>query len=256
MNLHRDRSRLLAELRREGIRDQRVLASIGQVSRETFISPRLFSQSYSNRALPIDCGQTISQPYIVALMTEALEPRATDRVLEIGTGCGYQTAVLSELVSEIFTVERFAELSHQAEDRLKHHGIHNVHCRVGDGTRGWPEHAPFDGIIVTATSPTVPTALVEQLAEGGRLVIPVGPGKDQMLMLLRKVGGKIESTPLCACRFVRLVGHEGWPSEHGPEVAAAEEGPSEVSNVSNGPSAAASQGGQRPGPSGGEQGTV
>jgi protein-L-isoaspartate(D-aspartate) O-methyltransferase len=166
--------------------------------------------AYEDRPLPIGSDQTISQPYIVALSTEALGLDPTHRVLEVGTGSGYQTAILAELAGEVFTVERLPELSASAQDRLAALGYRNVRFRVGDGTRGWPEEGPFDAILVTAGAPRVPGGLLSQLAPHGRLVIPVGGRFSQELILVRRDGEQWVQRRLCPCTFVPLIGEEGW----------------------------------------------
>lgn len=208
--LDRARRGLLRELRRKGIRDPRVLAAIGKVPRHLFVLPEYLSAAYEDHPLPIGLGQTISQPYIVALSTEALELSGEDKVLEIGTGSGYQTAILAELAKEVFTVERIPDLSWEAAERLRRLGYRNVRFRVGDGTKGWPEEAPFPAIVVTAAAPRVPPSLLAQLGEGGRLVIPVGGRVEQDLWLVRKEQGKPVYEHLCPVSFVPLIGEEGW----------------------------------------------
>jgi protein-L-isoaspartate(D-aspartate) O-methyltransferase len=199
------------QLKRRDIRDQAVLAAMGRVPRERFVPARMAAQAYADRALPIDCDQTISQPYIVALMTQALECSGQETVLEIGTGSGYQTAVLAEVAGEVISIERHAALSRQAGAVLAELGLENVTLVVGDGTLGWPGHAPYDRIIVTAAAAECPPALFEQLVEGGILVIPVG-GKDcQTLQAIRKQAGEPQRSNLSPCRFVPLVGAQGWP---------------------------------------------
>jgi len=200
----------LAELRALGIRDERVLSAMARVPRHLFVPPELVPYAYEDRPLPIGAGQTISQPYIVALSTQALELSPQDRVLEIGTGSGYQAAVLAELAGEVYTVERLPELSQAARERLERLGYRNLHFRVGDGTKGWPDEAPFDAILVTAAAPKVPQSLVEQLAEGGRLVIPIGGRESQDLWLMRRRTRRLEKVYLCPCTFVPLIGEEGW----------------------------------------------
>lgn len=209
-DLTRARKELVAELRYKGIRDPRVLSAMEKVPRHLFVLPEYLPWAYDDRPLPIGLGQTISQPYIVALSTEALELSPEDKVLEIGTGSGYQTAILAELAKEVFTVERLAELSWEAQERLRRLGYRNVRFRVGDGTKGWPEEAPFPAILVTAAAPRVPPSLLEQLSEGGRLVIPVGGRFHQDLWLVRKKGGKPVYEHLCPVSFVPLIGEEGW----------------------------------------------
>lgn len=199
--------RLLMELRADGITDPDVLGAIERVPREKFVPDQFQDRAYENTALPIGEGQTISQPYIVALMTQALElfPRA--RVLEIGTGCGYQAAVLSHLCRRVYTIERHRNLARAATKRLEELGYSNVTTKVGDGSKGWPEQAPFDRIIATAAAEDdVPDALIDQLADGGILVAPIGASPfDQWLWSYRKKGEAIEKVRLCAVRFVPLV---------------------------------------------------
>ena len=197
------------QLARRGIRDQRVLRAMGRVPREAFVEEGLASSAYADSALPIDCEQTISQPVIVAMMTEALQLTGSQRVLEIGTGSGYQAAVLAELAAMVFTIERHAELSRQAERRLLQLGYHNVFLRVGDGSLGWPEEAPFDRIIVTAAAGECPPALWDQLVEGGVLVGPFGPAWEQALYEVHKIAGQPQSKLLTGCRFVPLISGPG-----------------------------------------------
>ncbi len=208
--LSRARRALVQELREKGIRDERVLSAIEKVPRHLFVLPEYLFAAYDDRPLPIGLGQTISQPYIVALSTEALELSGDEKVLEIGTGSGYQTAILAELAKEVFTVERLPELSWEAQERLRRLGYTNVHFRVGDGTKGWPEEAPFPAILVTAAAPRVPKSLLAQLSEGGRMVIPVGGRFHQDLWLVRKVGGEPVYEHLCPVTFVPLIGEEGF----------------------------------------------
>lgn len=184
---------------------------MGQVPRERFVPDDLAMMAYHDQALPLDHGQTVSQPYMVAAMTEALDPDPTDRVLEVGTGSGYQTAVLALLVAEVYSVERVPALSEAAGRRLDDLGLTNVHLRVGDGCSGWPEAAPFDGIVVTAGAPSVPLPLRDQLSpNGGRLVIPVGDRGLQTLYLYVRVGTELTAERLLECRFVPLVGDRAW----------------------------------------------
>jgi len=192
------------QIRNRGVKDSRVLAAMESVPRHEFVPKSLVNQAYNDHPLFIGGGQTISQPYIVALMTEILELEPRDRVLEIGTGSGYQAAVLSPLVDSVFTIEIIEELGTEAADRLERLGYDNVYVRIGDGYRGWPEKAPFDAIIVTAAPDAVPPALVEQLAEGGRMVIPVGTG-IQELVLIEKKDGKIVQQDITSVRFVPMV---------------------------------------------------
>jgi len=208
--LTRARRALVQELREKGIRDARVLSAMEKVPRHLFVLPEYLFAAYDDRPLPIGLGQTISQPYIVALSTEALELSGEEKVLEIGTGSGYQTAILAELAKEVFTVERLPELSLEAQERLRKLGYTNVRFRVGDGTKGWPEEAPFPAILVTAAAPRVPKSLFAQLSEAGRMVIPVGGRFHQDLWLVRKVGGEPVYEHLCPVTFVPLIGEEGF----------------------------------------------
>src|SRR5437899_11073809 len=188
-----ERQRMVQQqLEARGINDGRVLAAMAKVPREEFVPPESRAASYEDGPLPIGYGQTISQPYVVAFMTEQLDPKPTDRVLEIGTGSGYQAAVLAELVSKVYTIEIVEPLARRAEADLKRLGYTNVTVRAGDGYQGWPEAAPFDAIIVTCAPENVPEPLIAQLRDGGRMIIPVGPGGNQELVLLHKRGGKLE----------------------------------------------------------------
>jgi protein-L-isoaspartate(D-aspartate) O-methyltransferase len=189
-----------------GITNARVLAVMEKVPRHEFVPAELQPRAYDDRALPIGYDQTISQPYIVAFMTEQLDPKPTDRVLEIGTGSGYQAAVLAQLVAEVYTIEIIEPLAQRAEADLKRLGYTNIHVRAGDGCQGWPEAAPFDAIIVTCAPEKVPPPLVEQLRDGGRMIIPVGPMGDQELVLLRKQGKQLEKHAVLPVRFVPMTG--------------------------------------------------
>jgi protein-L-isoaspartate(D-aspartate) O-methyltransferase len=205
-NSAQQRAAMVAQqLSRRGIRDQRVLGAMGRVPREVFVADGLADEAYADSALPIDCEQTISQPVIVAMMTEALQLSGGERVLEIGTGSGYQAAILAELAAAVYSVERHAELSRQAGERLRRLGYRNVLLRIGDGALGWPEEAPFDRIIVTAAAEECPSALWQQLAEGGVLVGPFGPPSEQALYEMHKIGGQPQSKILTGCRFVPLL---------------------------------------------------
>jgi protein-L-isoaspartate(D-aspartate) O-methyltransferase len=190
------------QLRGRGISDPRTLRAMASVAREKFVPAELRARAYDDRPLPIGYGQTISQPYIVALMTEQIQPKPGQRVLEIGTGSGYQAAVLSELVTEVYTIEIVRPLAQRAEGLLRELGYKNVHVKAGDGYKGWPEHAPFDAIIVTAAPDHVPKPLVEQLREGGRMIIPVGGAGAQNLYLLEKRGGQVKQTAVIPVKFV------------------------------------------------------
>ncbi len=211
------RQMLDQQFRRRGISDESVLAAIGRVPREWFVLPELRDRSYADSALSIGAGQTISQPYIVGLTTQALCIGPDHRVLEIGTGSGYQTAILAELGSEVFTIERLPSLSLRARGILDARGYERIHFRIGDGTLGWPEEAPFDRIVVTAMAPELPPALFAQLREGGRMVVPIGTAERQRLELITKSAGQPTAEELCGCLFVKLIGAQGWsdPSENG-----------------------------------------
>ncbi len=189
-----------------GITNARVLAVMEKVPRHEFVPEQYRNRAYDDRPLPIGYDQTISQPYIVAYMTEQLDPKPKDRVLEIGTGSGYQAAVLAQLVAEVYTIEIIEPLAQRAEADLKRLGYTNIHVRAGDGYQGWPEAAPFDAIIVTCAPEKVPPPLVEQLKDGGRMIIPVGPLGDQELVLLRKQGKELEQHAVLPVRFVPMTG--------------------------------------------------
>ncbi len=205
------RRRMVEEqLRARGIGDERVLASMAKVPREQFIASEDRDKAYGDYPLPIGAGQTISQPYIVAAMLEALALQAEDRVLEIGTGTGYEAAVLGELAREVWTVERQADLADKAAQILAGLGYGNVHVVHGDGTLGLPEHAPFDKILVAAAAPRLPDTLVAQLKDGGRLAVPVGSRVEQQVQIVRKLRGELLVSPRDPCRFVPLVGEHGW----------------------------------------------
>src|SRR5438270_3412599 len=194
------------QLKPRGIHDERVLAAMVKVPREEFVPENLRAQSYSDNALPIGHDQTISQPFIVAFMTEQLRLQPNDRVLEIGTGSGYQTAVLAELVKEVYTIEIIEPLAKNASARLARLDYNNAHVKVGDGFQGWPEVAPFDAIIVTCAPDKVPQPLTEQLKDGGRMLVPVGSGIDQQLYLLEKKNGQLAQTAILPVRFVPMMG--------------------------------------------------
>jgi protein-L-isoaspartate(D-aspartate) O-methyltransferase len=191
------------------ITNRRVLAVMGKVPRHEFVPANARSFAYADHPLPIGHGQTISQPFIVAFMTEKLDPKTTDHVLEIGTGSGYQAAVLSELVATVHTIEIVAPLARRAETDLKRLGYTNVTVRAGDGYKGWPEADPFDAVIVTCAPDHVPQPLVDQLKEGGRMIIPVGAAQDQSLYLLEKKGNKVERRAILPVRFVPMTGEKG-----------------------------------------------
>jgi protein-L-isoaspartate(D-aspartate) O-methyltransferase len=202
-----ERQKMIEEqLKPRGIKDERILAAMGKVPREEFVPENLRDKSYSDNALPIGQNQTISQPFIVAFMTQQIRPQATDRVLEIGTGSGYQTAVLAELVKDVYTIEIVESLAKDASARLTRLGYNNAHVKVGDGYQGWPEVAPFDSIIVTCAPDKVPQPLTQQLKENGRMLVPVGSGMDQQLYLLEKKNGQLAQTAILPVRFVPMVG--------------------------------------------------
>jgi len=196
-----------------GIRDTRVLEAMGRVPRHEFVDPGMASQAYLDSPLNIGCKQTISQPYIVALMTESLRLTGTEKVLEIGTGSGYQTAILAELSRQVFSMERVTTLSNRARMVLYRLGYSNVTLRIGDGTLGWPEQAPFDAILVTAGAPSTPEVVkvyTDQLADGGRLILPRGGEESQDLIRIWKQQGALKEENLGPCRFVKLYGQHGW----------------------------------------------
>ena len=193
-----------------GIKDRRVLKAMLKVPRHLFVDEPLQYKAYDDMALPIGDGQTISQPYMVAVMTELLELKGNERVLEVGTGSGYQAAILAELAAEVFSIERMERLALRARERLRNLGYDNVHIITGDGTAGLPEKAPFDRIIITAGTPQIPEPLREQLADNGILVAPVGARFSQQLIRLRKAKGKITEEYHTPCVFVPLVGEYGW----------------------------------------------
>lgn len=192
------------------IRDPAVLQVMGRVPREDFLSQSYRSQAYADHPLPIGMGQTISQPYIVALMTQCLRLARNCEVLEVGTGSGYQTAILAELADRVFTIERHHELSEQAQTSLEKFGIANVEFAIGDGSRGWPEERQFDRIILTAAVPSIPLPLAAQLKSGGVLVAPVGGGSVQDLVVYDKRGDELVGQIVCGCRFVPLIGEHGF----------------------------------------------
>lgn len=211
MSYEASRARMVREqLIPQGITSQRVLDVMAQTPRHRFVQDALWSQAHGDFCLPIGAGQTISKPYVVARMTEALGLKGDESVLEIGTGCGYQTAVLASLASRVFSVERIKALHVQARQTLDKLHIINVLCTVDDGTLGWRQYAPYDAIIVTAGGPDIPQPLIDQLADPGRMVIPVGERENQQLIVLEKRDGEITRTPLDDVRFVSLIGDHGW----------------------------------------------
>lgn len=208
------RRRMVEEqLAARDVRSPAVLDAMRRVPREAFMASDVISNAYSDSAMPIDCDQTISQPYIVAKMTELLELTPQARVLEIGAGCGYQTAVLATLARHVYSIEWHKPLADAAYQRLGRLGYLNVTLRCGDGSLGWPEEAPFDRIILTAGPPEVPPALLDQLIDGGILVAPIGPLSDQMLIRMRRRGDRYETQEIMPVRFVPMVGAQGWRSQ-------------------------------------------
>lgn len=206
----RQRATLVRKLRRRGIRDERVLAAIGATPRERFVASAWEHEAYADTALPYASGQTISQPFIVALMTQLLQLEGDETVLEIGTGSGYQAALLAQLARRVVTIERLPELMQPARQVLDSLGLTNIEYHTGDGTLGWPASAPYEGIVVTAGAPDVPAPLYNQLAVSGRLVIPVGDKETQELTVVLKTESGPEVTEVGACRFVKLIGDAGW----------------------------------------------
>jgi len=196
-----------------GIRDPRVITAMRKVPRHVFVEEALQNQAYSDHPLPIGEKQTISQPFMVALMTEAMQLKGMEKVLEIGAGSGYQTAILAEIAFKVFSIERIRSLTIQARKLLYDLGYLNVEIKFSDGTLGWVDESPFDAIIVTAGSPGIPQPLVDQLATGGRLVIPVGDAADQELVRITKDGRGTKREDLGGCRFVKLIGQHGWEEE-------------------------------------------
>lgn len=215
INRHsREREEMIAFLRSRGISDPDVLRAMGKLPREIFLMKNMESQAYSDMALPIGSRQTISQPYTVAYMTQALKLTKGERVLEIGTGSGYQAAVLAEMGMQVYTIERHITLLQEARKRFDLLGYHNIISRGGDGTLGWSEFAPYDAIIVTAGAPDVPETLVKQLNdEHGRMIIPVGERSVQRMYLIRKTNGELSAEELPEFRFVPLVGKQGWKTD-------------------------------------------
>jgi protein-L-isoaspartate(D-aspartate) O-methyltransferase len=211
VGFERERERMVEDqLVRRGITDERVLAAMRRVPRHLFVEQALRDRAYGDHALPIGEQQTISQPYIVALMTSLLALRGTEKVLEVGTGSGYQTAVLAELARRVCTVERLSGLALRARALLEGLGYTNVWVRVGSGTLGWPDEAPFDRILVTAGGPAIPPPLFQQLVEGGRMVLPVGDATGQVLTVVENAGGQMRVTSHGDCTFVKLVGKYAW----------------------------------------------
>ena len=201
-----------------GIDDAHVVEAMRHVPREKFFKAGSTELAYADQASPIGHGQTISQPYMVALMTHKLDLRPTHKVLEVGTGSGYQTAILSRLAGEVYSVERVKPLLDQAFERLLDLGCRNVHFKFADGSLGWPEQAPFDRILIAAGAPKLPRKmLLAQLKDGGKAVLPIGPHEEQMLVEVTRAGGELVVRDVCACRFVKLIGEEGWSKDASAE---------------------------------------
>jgi protein-L-isoaspartate(D-aspartate) O-methyltransferase len=211
VNFKKARERMVeTQIAARGVRDEGVCEAMRKVPRHLFVDEALRDQAYSDHPLPIAEKQTISQPYIVALMTESLELKGSEKVLEIGTGSGYQSAILAELADRVFSIERYPDLAYRANSVLQKLGYQNIIVRVGDGSLGWPDDAPFDAIIVTAGTPKIPQPLIDQLKMSGRLVVPVGDRLGQDLIVVRRVAEGIKKTNLGGVRFVNLVGKWGW----------------------------------------------
>jgi protein-L-isoaspartate(D-aspartate) O-methyltransferase len=211
MDFERSRERMVeTQIVSRGVRDERIIEAMKKVPRHLFVEEALQSQAYGDFPLPIGEKQTISQPYIVALMTEALSLKSDEKVLEIGTGSGYQTAIIAEVVYKVYSIERIASLAREAKKRLESLGYYNVMIKINDGTEGWEEESPFDAIIVTAGAPNIPEPLLNQLKIGGRMVIPIGDKFSQSLILVIKNEGGMERRDLGGCRFVKLIGKHGW----------------------------------------------
>ena len=200
-------------LRRRGISDQTVLRAMEDIPRDVFVEASDQADAWRDSALGIACGQTISQPFVVAYMTEQLQLRPEHRVLEIGTGSGYQTVLLSHLVAQVFTIERIPALYTMARDAIARAGAKNVSMLLGDGTVGWREYSPYDAILVSAGGPAIPQPLVDQLADGGRMLVPIGPHDEQRLTLVTKRGAGIETADVAPVRFVPLYGMHGWEQQ-------------------------------------------
>jgi protein-L-isoaspartate(D-aspartate) O-methyltransferase len=217
MRFAEQRERMVEQIAARGVRDPAVLAAMRAVPRERFVPAHLAHRAYDDGPLPIGEGQTISQPYVVAAMTEALRPQPRDRVLEVGTGSGYAAAVLASIVAEVYTIERVASLAESARRRLADLGYTTVHVRLGDGSLGWAEHAPYGAIVVTAGGPDVPRSLLRQLALDGRLVMPVGPdpSAQRLVRVVRTAEDAYEREDFEDVAFVPLIGAEGWPAEEG-----------------------------------------
>jgi protein-L-isoaspartate(D-aspartate) O-methyltransferase len=213
-DFNKERQAMVEEqLQKRGIIDPAVLRTMAKIPRHSFVSSKHQSAAYEDCPLSIGENQTISQPYMVAIMTQSLETNGEERVLEIGTGSGYQTAILAELAKKVFTIERIPELIRKAQEVLGKLDYQNIHFLLGDGSRGWPEHAPFDGIMVTAGAPEIPETLKSQLADGGKMVVPVGSRFSQMLYKVTRKGSRFIEEDITGCVFVPLLGEYGWKEE-------------------------------------------
>jgi len=198
------------QIKARGTNDEKILKSMREIPRHLFVPEKQRSYAYEDFPIPIGEGQTISQPHIIALMTEMLQLKGNEKVLEIGTGSGYQAAILSQIAKEVYTVEKIEPLGLKAERLFKELGYENIKVKIGDGTEGWSEYAPYDGIIVTAGSPQIPKPLIEQLSENGRIVIPTGDSFSQDLIAGEKIKGELIKRTICGCVFVPLIGKYGW----------------------------------------------
>lgn len=208
------RARMVEEqIKARGLTDERLLTAFRKIPRHLFVAEERQHEAYEDHPIPIASGQTISQPYMVALMTAHLRLQGHERVLEIGTGSGYQTAILAELALEVFSVERLPELLSAVSQRLQGLGYLNVHLSAGNGSLGWPEHAPYDAILVGAAAPDVPAPLVDQLTDHGSMVLPIGPQNAQLLHVVEKRGGMVVRKAVASCVFVPLLGRYGWPHD-------------------------------------------
>lgn len=218
MSFAEQRDRMVEEqLKARGLTDERLLAAFRKVPRHSFVPEEFQPQAYTDHPLPIGAGQTISQPYMVALMTSRLQLQGHERVLEIGAGSGYQTAILAELALEVFSVERLPELLRTASERLSALGYLNIRLTTGNGSLGWPEHAPYEAIVVTAAAPDLPAPLLAQLTDPGRMVLPIGPQDAQMLIEVEQRRGTVTRREIASCVFVPLCGQYGWlPESLGP----------------------------------------
>ena len=207
-----------SQIKARGLNDARLLAAFRMIPRHLFVPMEFQREAYADHPIPIGSGQTISQPYIVALMIDSLKLQSNERVLEIGTGSGYQTALLAQLALEVFSVERLPNLLLSAKERLEKLGCRNVKFNAGNGSLGWQEHAPYDAILVSASAPEIPKPLLRQLRDGGRMVLPIGEAHEQVLLQLeRRPGGIIRRKELSGCVFVPLLGQQGWPINKGSD---------------------------------------